>query len=281
MNYREYIASQSLRPYVDCYWHYTTGASAQEEVPVQRCLPIGTVEIIIQVDHKPCRILNATGNWDDSPEMYFTGLYVDTALWQARPDALMFGIRLKPEAVIELFKLPAVQLFNNVVNAEDVLGQTARHMRGEMTGVFDVKQLVAIAEKHLLNRLQHLKQEHSLVTEACRMIRNTGGGISIETVSDNLYVSKRKLQRDFKEYFGASPKTYQRIVRFRRAYEYARQLEADTIKWADVSYEAGYADQAHFTREFREFTGLAPSILSSQADTFFQTLEACKMSKHH
>jgi len=278
MSYREFLPSAPLRQYVDCYWHYTTGPATREDIPVQRCLPLGTVEIIMQVDQKPCRILNEAGIWKDSPCIYFTGLFTDTALWQAKPDAMMFGIRLKPESVMELFQVPAVHLLNSVVNAEDVLGSVAKHMCSEMTGVFDFSALVAIAEKRLLRRLYELKQEHNLVSEACRIIRQAKGGITVEEISGTLYVTKRKLQRDFKELFGASPKTYQRIVRFRHAYQYARCLAGKTIKWTDVSYEAGYADQAHFIREFKEFTGVPPSTLAANTEHFFQTLEACRFN---
>lgn len=278
MNYREYIPSAPLRQYVDCYWYHKTAYIAQDDVPVQRCLPIGTVEIIVQVDYKPCLIMNAEGIWESSPRIYFTGLYTDTALWQAQPGTLMFGIRLKPESLMELFRVPAAHLFNSVVNAEDVLGKAASQMLDEMAGILNVGTLVSIAEKHLLGRLKDLKEERSLISNACRMIRKNKGSLTVEEVSEGLYVTKRKLQREFKEEFGASPKTYQRIVRFRHAYEYARGLEAGAIKWSDVSYEAGYADQAHFIREFKEFTGLAPSMLSLHAEHFFQTLEACKVA---
>jgi methylphosphotriester-DNA--protein-cysteine methyltransferase len=88
-----------------------------------------------------------------------------------------------------------------------------------------------------LRRLNNLKQEQNLVSKACRIIRQAKGSITVEEVCDSLYVTKRRLQRNFKELFGASPKTYQRIVRFRHAYQYARCMASNAIKWTDVSYE--------------------------------------------
>lgn len=271
--YREYLPAPVLRRYVDCYWYYYSeeGISLAHQ-PVKRCLPLGTTEIIVQVDRQPSLIFDGvSGNWNRSSTIYFTGLFTDTSLWKGSPGSLMFGIWLKPEALPELFRLPAAEMYNSVVEADALLGRTARQIADEMSDQPHINGLIAIAEKDLLNRLYTVSPQRNYVAEACRLIRETRGNLSIDELGRLLYISPRQLQRSFRQAFGLGPKTYQRIIRFRNAYQYARQCGSN-LCWADVSYEWGYADQAHFIRDFKSFTGDSPSMIN--AGVYFQTLEA-------
>lgn len=276
MSYREYLPCTSLRPYVDCYWFLEVNTAVTgSETPLQRCLPFGSLEIICQVNNKVCEIFNAgEKRWEISPYIYCTGLYTDTAYWRAEGGTRMFGIRIKPEGLTELFCIPVAQVLNSVVDGRDILGKEAVALCDYMTGVEETGTLIRTAETFLLSRLANVPATHNYVREACRLIRSTKGTLSVEALSNQLYISKRQLERTFKQQMGATPKTYQRMIRFRAAYRYARSRQTTGLRWTDVSYESGYADQAHFIREFREFTGETPGILALNREAFFQTLEA-------
>jgi AraC-like DNA-binding protein len=71
-----------------------------------------------------------------------------------------------------------------------------------------------------------------------------------------------------------SPKTYQRIIRFRNAYSKIRSASGGQISWTQLSYSCGYSDQAHFVRDFRDFTGEVPTLVTSHREDYFQTLES-------
>ena len=111
------------------------------------------------------------------------------------------------------------------------------------------------------------------MAEACRLIRQSQALLSIDSLSQTLYVSKRQLERCFKQQFGTSSKTYQQIIRFRNAYRYARKIGIPDVSWADVSYESGYADQSHLIRDFKKFSGDVPSMLTHHSLSTFQKLE--------
>jgi AraC-like DNA-binding protein len=77
-------------------------------------------------------------------------------------------------------------------------------------------------------------------------------------------VSARALQRLFSEYVGASPK---RVILCHRLFEatdrVAREGEFD---WADVALDLGFADQAHFIREFKKLVGRSPAEYARNLD---------------
>jgi transcriptional regulator GlxA family with amidase domain len=70
-------------------------------------------------------------------------------------------------------------------------------------------------------------------------------------------VTRRHLERLFSEHVGVSPKVYARIYRFRAVME---DIAVNTpVSWADIAATHGYADQSHFIREYRSFSGRLPT----------------------
>ena len=68
--------------------------------------------------------------------------------------------------------------------------------------------------------------------------------------------SRRHLAARFRDEVGLAPKALARLLRFERALELL-----GTRSLADVAYECGYYDQAHFNRDFRAFAGATPGEL--------------------
>ena len=268
MHYQEYLPSTALKPYVECYWHHVVGGEPGEKLPIQYCVPLGMVEIIhnLKSEHREV-FLN--GNWQNLPDFFMVGLGEDPAIWKGTGTSVDFGIRLKPESLLQLFKLRASDVCMGCVDIESVFGHELDHYSDKLRDATDIKAFIQIAEGFLMSRLQHLKSERTYVIEATKLIRESKGALSIDQLSKNLYISKRQLQRSFKEHYGTSPKTYQRIIRFSSAYNYFQKSKTPPT-WADISYSFGYSDQAHFIRDFKYFTGESPTILYRSEDQFFQ-----------
>ena len=74
-------------------------------------------------------------------------------------------------------------------------------------------------------------------------------------------LSSRQLQRRFQSAVGYGPKAFQRIVRLQRLLDLSAREAARNSGLAALSDAAGYADQAHMSREVRDLTGRLPSSL--------------------
>jgi AraC-like DNA-binding protein len=88
------------------------------------------------------------------------------------------------------------------------------------------------------------------------------GGPGLAVILDRLDMSPRTLRRRCHDAFGYGPKTLDRILRFQRFMKLARH--ADEPSLAGLAFEAGYADQAHLTREVRRLSGFSPAMMLSQ-----------------
>jgi transcriptional regulator GlxA family with amidase domain len=76
------------------------------------------------------------------------------------------------------------------------------------------------------------------------------GGLARE-----LSISERQLRRRFHAASGYGPVTLARVLRFRR---FVEAVDAGRDDLAALAFEAGYADQAHLTRETKRLAGLLP-----------------------
>ena len=77
--------------------------------------------------------------------------------------------------------------------------------------------------------------------------------------------SVRTMQRIFAEEVGLSPKELLRIMRVQRALALSRM--EPPMRWITIAAQAGYHDQPHFVREFRELVGCTPTAFRADPES--------------
>ena len=120
------------------------------------------------------------------------------------------------------------------------------------------EHMVVILQKWLLGKLHHLKKELP-IDRALPFILKKGILSNITEVASQSCVSIRQLERLFQQRIGLSPQFYARLVRFTKAWIVKENNPA--INWTNLAYECGYFDQMHLIRDFKEFTGVTPSLI--------------------
>jgi transcriptional regulator GlxA family with amidase domain len=90
---------------------------------------------------------------------------------------------------------------------------------------------------------------------AVELMRKRGGNAPVSAVARSLGINQRRLERHFRRDVGLSPKRLSRILRLQAALAPADPSRGLT----ELATTLGYADQAHFSRDFRELTGIIPS----------------------
>ena len=61
--------------------------------------------------------------------------------------------------------------------------------------------------------------------------------------------------RSFEAQVGRTPGAYLRMIRMQHA---AKMVSTSELSMKEIAAEAGFADQAHFSREFRRLWGVSP-----------------------
>jgi AraC-like DNA-binding protein len=86
------------------------------------------------------------------------------------------------------------------------------------------------------------------------------GSLGVRETARELGISERRLHLVFSEDVGLSPKQWSRVRRFQRAL--CALYKGVDMRWAELAITCGYADQAHFSRDFRRFSGVDPTTYS-------------------
>jgi AraC-like DNA-binding protein len=114
-----------------------------------------------------------------------------------------------------------------------------------------------VLSKHFLECLKNQSTAgDQLVQYALQEIVRSNGNVPLKELLKQVNLSERTLERKFKESVGVSPKLFSRICQFQATLSHLRDNSFD--KLSDVAFANDYADQSHFIRVFREFTGLSP-----------------------
>jgi len=158
--------------------------------------------------------------------------------------------------------VPAGELANRVVALDAVLGAFAAELTERLGDAPDAVTRHALAQRLLARRLSEGCPPAPEVAYALARIRATRGAVRIETIAAEVGWSRRHLGTRFREAVGLAPKALARLVRV----EYAARRLRVGHPLADVAYAAGYADQPHLNRDFRDLVGCTPGEFPSVQD---------------
>lgn len=168
------------------------------------------------------------------------------------------GICFRPGGFRPFADGPVSGLTDRMVPVEEMFGPTARTVADAVIAESRTDAAVALVEGFLRSRLPASPDPVvAEVDEIVARIAASPGLLRVDDLADAVGVGTRRLQRIFAEYVGVGPKWVIRRHRIQEAAE--RADEGGGADWAALSAELGYADQAHFTRDFTGVIGVSPS----------------------
>jgi len=166
------------------------------------------------------------------------------------------GICFYPDALKVLFGLSAFELTDTCMDM-DALSPVREHRLLQRLLQAPSATLFEPLFRYLSTHLQRNEPATDpMVAHALNAIIREDGNLSLRRLQESLRVSERSLERRFKESVGVSPKLFTRICRFQAALNQLKNGHYD--KLSTIAFDNGYADHSHFTRTFKEFTGILP-----------------------
>jgi AraC-like DNA-binding protein len=234
--YREWLPPAELRGALACFWVSVIPPGGDGSVT--QVVPDGCIDLIWQPGRGPFVAGPDTGPFPviDPPGMVYV------------------GARFRPGAGGPALGVPLTELRDQRVGLADLSPALARRLPADLTPEQALRSSMRLSAE-----LVSAGPPDPLVVRATQLLarrRATVSGLGRE-----LSLSERQLRRRFDDTVGYGPKMMDRVLRFRRV---MRQLTAASgpVDLASLAVEAGYADQAHLTRETTRLAGRPPAALA-------------------
>jgi AraC-like DNA-binding protein len=253
MIYREYTTTPALVNVVESVW--TLDGDAREMADSQPVLPDGRPEIVVHVGD-PFERAGEDGERERQASVIFAGQLLRPLDLRATGRVAVVGIRLRPYGAAALIAEPQHRLVGITAGLDALSSLLSKELDSARTRARDTADAARIVQD-ILARYVDSRRIDRHVHGAVEYIRRTGGLVSMDALAAGVGVTSRHLERQFKNVVGISPKRLARITRFQRALRLFEQLDSPQ-RGADTAAACGYADQAHFIRDFSEFAGCAP-----------------------
>lgn len=240
-----------LRPFVELLWASTPEGAVTER---ERMLPAVSAHLVIRLGGEKLRLF--TGDTDETGDFIahaiVGGVRDEAYLKDSSDPAPAVGAVFRPGAAGAFLGAPTDSFAGGHTPLDAFWGGAVESLRDELAAATDLERRLDILEHALLRRLPRIRGVDPAIVQAALLLERRPVG----KVAASLDWSHRHFIARFSEAVGLSPKRYARLVRFGRVLlRLERQKETGL---AEIAQEAGYADQAHFNRDFRGFSGISP-----------------------
>ncbi|NIF05168.1 helix-turn-helix transcriptional regulator [Chryseobacterium sp. Tr-659] len=251
MNYQTFLPHPDLASIIKCYW--TLDSPKEETSQVQTIVPDGCMEMIF--------------HYGDLYKQYIEGEAV------IQPRSCVFGqlthpLRIEPTGVTGIFSvrfhhdgfvpfstIPIKDMDDKAIPLEKLFGNNGIKLEKDVLKAKTVEDKILTVESFLLQML-NTETVDKIVKSTVDFLLDMNGKISINELSKQININRRQLERKFSSAIGLSPKQLSKIIRLQTTLKHLLNKEYSNL--TALAHESEYYDQAHFIKDFKEFTGFTP-----------------------
>jgi AraC-like DNA-binding protein len=204
--------------------------------------------------------------WDSDPSVpsavladgWFMGVWTRRFIVEYPARVRLVGVHFKPWGMSPFVGMPAAELRDRWVPVDAVWQRSVDRIRNQAGDIASATEALRVLEEELRSRLAWASPAGlGLVQHTGGRLEASHGAVPVGALADAAGVSGNHLAAQFKSHVGVTPKRVARIYRFARLILSVDALHP--VDWPGLAQAAGYFDQAHFSREFKDFTGHTPT----------------------
>ncbi len=237
-----------------------------------RGLPSPWLTFIVSVDG-PVRVSGTVDEGDrfdadlaTSYDVIVAGLHPVAARVEQPTDQAGVQLAVHPLAARALLGCRAAELTGPGDHGLDVLGREARELHDRVGSQAGDEDRLDVVQEWVRARTERAEEGRALgvrpeLWRVWQLADATHGRCRVEDLAAAVQLSPRQLRSLTVAELGLSPKELCRLFRFDRV---VAGLTAGSWSVAEVAADAGYADQSHLTREFRQMVGCSPRTWLSE-----------------
>jgi methylphosphotriester-DNA--protein-cysteine methyltransferase len=252
MIYVEKPPPASLAPWVECFWAVSDARPRTRREP-DRVVPDGCPELILHLADPFTRKVG--GRWVRQPRVFLAGTLTRPWLLRAGTRVRTLSVRFRPGGAAAVLGISLEGTADREVPLSTLAGPAAaRALLASVAAARTTERRFTSLADWVGRRASAAAAAQA--TPVVDAIRRSRGQVRVDELARSLGWTPRRMQRAFAAELGIPPKTYARIVRLNAVL--ATLGEGDRAAAVDLALDAGYFDQAHLLRDFRELAGRTP-----------------------
>lgn len=255
MEFRHFAPSDHLKPYIKHYYVFVSDSAIEFEDTV---FPSGDMEVIFNLGE---------GTWESfidnqyysNPPIELWGQITKPLAIRSKGRHTMLGIRFfTHSAACFLNDEPGV--FNDqVIDLRDTIGSSIKTLHAQLLDTTSLHRRIELIEGFLLKRLAGNEKKAVKIDKVVNILtslKTDSAESNIGDIASSHGITPRYLHKLIYQHTGLSPKSFNKISRFQRS---LKLIAKNDQPLTAIAYDCGYADQSHFIRDFKSFTGITPS----------------------
>jgi AraC-like DNA-binding protein len=250
MHFAYHDPPAQLAAYVKTIW-MARGSKEEFDSP-EPIVPDGCVEIIFNCG-------DPFKNGQLQPLNLLAGQMTRPVIAVATGAVDLIGIRFWPGRAGAALRTPMWELRDQLIDASGVLSGMDR-LLDELRNTPREERFNHVTAA-MARRLGDRGRSDSTIDHALAFIESRRGNITIDRLARHLGITRRHLERRFRDEVGLGAKYMARISRVHAVLHALQQRPL--LSGAEIAADCGYSDQAHLIREFRALTGTTPARMTS------------------
>ena len=253
MEYKVYEAPKELQPFVKCFWSLKASTSLVAEK--QRIVPDGCMEMIFHCGDLYEQFLD-DGKTIIQPRSFVFGQI--TRPLEIAPTGVsdIIAARFHPDGFFPFNSKPLPEMENKAISLNSLFNKEGLQLEEQVIAASATGKRIKIVEAFLLNKLKSPEVTDRIAKQSVEMLLKLNGQLSVDDLAVQLKINRRQLERKFSSTIGLSPKQLAKVIRLQATLKMLEKKQFTSL--TSLAYENGYFDQAHFIKDFKEFTGMSP-----------------------
>lgn len=253
MNYHTFEPGKDLNTLVKCYWTLT---SPKEESPQRQTIVAdGCIEMIFHYGDVYRQYIH-NGQNIIQPRCFVIGQLTRPLEIEPTGETGIFSVSFYPEGFLPFATIPIKEMENKAVPLEKLFGRDGLKIEQIIVNTESTFERINHIESFLLSRLVSAENIDRIIQSTIETILTANGQLTVDELSKQININRRQLERKFAACIGLSPKQLSKTIRLQTTLKMLINKKFTSL--TALAYEGEYYDQAHFIKDFREFTGLTP-----------------------
>ncbi|MBK8502871.1 MAG: helix-turn-helix transcriptional regulator [Saprospiraceae bacterium] len=194
---------------------------------------------------------------EKAPDYSLDGFSATKNTYINQNDLGVIMVGFKPRGLQHFVDFNVYEMLNRSLDLKDVRPKEIRRIEDQIRTKRTDEERIKVIEDFLL-LITRRKEKDLLIENAVFQIIGSKGKISVKELAAQNYLGQKQFTRRFIRTIGSPPKFYLRLVRFQNILTLSKGSDS---RLTEVALESGFFDQAHFIKEFKQFTDEKPTSL--------------------